>query len=228
MLLYYNNMEEKYNKYKNKYLKLKNINNSKNKYLKLKGGNDYINELFNIYPKIEYINSSNTHKYNTTYGEIHKDSIDYIFNLNKNHDTFIDLGSGNGFSCFYAAFFENIKKCIGIELVKERHEKAISIKNNLNNFEEHINKVELINDDIFNISLEEFNNNNVIIWVSNLLFSNELNNKLFEKLYNEINDNTIIFTSSKPNEHKLELIETFNLKMSWIDNSNVYMFKKNN
>lgn len=206
--------ESEYLKYKKRYLELKNKN--------------FFDEVKKIYPKTQFDKDKNAdytgHK--ITYGELSYEGLEEIFkHFNNNFDTFIDIGSGRGKLCLYASGYPNIYKSVGIELVKERHNDAISLKEKLNNFP-NVKKVQFINDDMFKIKINSFvNNNKVLIWISNLCFDDELNNKLFNKLTTEMPNGVIIACSKKPENIKLEFLGSIDVKMSWSEKSPVYLLK---
>jgi len=224
----------KYLKYKKKYLELK-----KDKYKQL-----YIIELKKLYP--ECLHDETTIKdgdkyykdgYATTYGEMNYEGIELLnnkLNFDNKIKYFIDFGSGRGKLPLYMANF--VYNSIGIELVVERHNDAIKLKNILSkNFEKITDKVELINCDMFKY-LECVKKNNfnggVLIWISNLCFSQELTKKLFDELVIHMPKHTIIASSKIPNILPIEIepilfnnTNKLDLSMSWSKNSQIFLYK---
>ena len=213
--------KQKYIKYKNKYIKLKNQTaGSKSK---------LIDELLQLYPACKYDGSltNNYENHKITYGEMDYEGIDNLITfLNKSFNSFLDIGSGRGKLCIYLLKYPLINKSIGIELVKERHEDAIELKNKLKHFDQ-INNVEFINNNFLDIKLKELNLTNLLIWLSNLCFDQETTNNIYNKVINELPNGTIICSSKKPTLYldKLQSLDSTEIKMSWSNNSIVYCYK---
>jgi hypothetical protein len=75
-----------------------------------------------------------------------------------------------------------------------------------------------------------YKNKQIFIWFSNLCFDEKINVEVFQKLINELPNNSIIGCSKQPTElNNLELLNTVNIQMSWGDNSSTYIYiiKKN-
>lgn len=209
--------------YEKEYLKIKQ------RYIDSKS-NNFFEELKKLYPTTQFDKDRSidygAHK--ITYGELSYEGLeDILIHFNYNFDTFIDIGSGRGKLCLYASGFNPINKSIGIELVKERHDDAISLKDKLKRFN-NIQKVEFYNGDIFKMNMDSFikPNSKAVIWISNLCFDEEFNEKLFDKLIKELPKGVIISCSKKPKEHNsLENIGEIDVKMSWSDKSPIYFLK---
>lgn len=244
----------KYLKYKNKYLQLKKeLENSNNV-------SDYINKLIELYPNCQFDVSSipTDIKAVTTYGEMEYEGIQKI-NETLNHDNsvncFIDIGSGRGkLVCWYANQ-TGIEKSIGIEIVPERHNDAKQLVSKLNENEDNkniTNKIVLINGDfnnnIFdgvymnntdnnNINLQNIlNNKKTLVWISNLCFGPNINNDIFRKLINILNNGSFICCSVEIQDSsetqdilsKLIKLEKLLIPMSWNkSNSYVSVYKIN-
>lgn len=229
------NYYHKYLKYKDKYLKLKQ---------QLGGNDEFITELKKLYP--ECVHDVKTLKdaedyskngYATTYGEMDYPAIEKyndLFNKDENIDYFIDFGSGRGKLPLFMADKVNVKS-IGIELVTERHDDAIKLKNTLaEKYPEITNKVVLINGDMFKY-LEDVNKETfktpVLIWISNLCFGEEITSRLFNKLIEKMPSGSIIGSSKVPNKipNGLEPVNfekdnKVEVQMSW-SKSNIYIYK---
>ena len=227
---------QKYLKYKDKYLKLKHQ----------LGGNDlYITELKKEYPEcvhdittLKDANNYSKNGYATTYGEMDYPAIEKyndLFNKDENIEYFIDFGSGRGKLPLFMA--DKVKvKSIGIELVTERHDDAIKLKNTLaKKYSEITNKVELINGDMFKY-LENVNKGTfktpVLIWISNLCFGEEITSRLFNKLIEKMPSGSIIGSSKVPNKIpdglepvNFEKDNKVEVQMSWSKISNIYIYK---
>ena len=207
-----------YEKYRKRYLESKTQ------------GTNFFEELKKLYPTPQFDKDRSVDygKHKITYGELSYEGFeDILKKFNYNFDTFIDIGSGRGKLCLYASGFNVINKSIGIELVKERHDDAIILKNKLKRFP-NVKKVDFYNEDLFERNINDFiyADSRVLIWISNLCFDEELNKKLFDKLTKELPKGVIISCSKKPAENKiLEDLGQINVKMSWSDDSPVYFLK---
>jgi hypothetical protein len=214
----------KYIKYKKKYLEL----------LNQKGGgeinNEYIEKLKRIYNKPEFLNDGLDYGNNhITYGEITYEGIEEVIkkmkeivDVNK-YKNFVDIGSGNGKYPLYMAGLNNIKKSIGIEIVKIRHKKAEELKETLKE-EKEIEKVKFINDDFRKVNLKTETNGEIsIVFISNLCFNEEMNEELYKKLIDELPTESIIISSKKANIIKDKKTIEIICQMSWNLDSTVYL-----
>lgn len=221
-------MYNKYLKYKIKFHKLNN------EFI-----NKYLTELKNMYSNCKHDSGNNYKLYegNTiTYGEMTYEGIDKLnAYVNKNNDFryFMDIGSGRGKLSLYMRGMPRIIKSYGIELVKERYDDSIKLKNDLaKKFDYYTNDVEFINNDLFKISIKDLIDSKVFIWMSNLCFDTSINDNIFKKLYDELPKDSIICCSKKPSVdiEKLFRINTdlkeIAIPMSWSDSSNVYIYIK--
>ena len=192
---------------------------------------NYIYRLKKLYPscKHDHINDNdlyNDHK--TTYGEMEYDGIHKLYqfitkNYNSQIDCFIDVGSGRGKLCMYMASQPKIKDVLGVELVRQRHNDAENLKSELNF--EFANKVELINKNIFETNFENYKDNQIFIWFSNLCFDQDGTNDIFSKLQKELPKGTILCCSKQPLPTIGELLNKIKIPMSWIKESNVYIYR---
>ena len=160
-------------------------------------------------------------KYNLTYGELTNDGLKTMLNeIDTENKVFYDLGSGKGSVVINAVNnFPNLKKSVGIEIVKDRHNDAINKRDK----EDLKDKIEFIQEDIFSdkINLQDAD----IIYISNLCFSEEMNNSIAKKIDNEVKSGTIVFTSRKiPLENVGETSNT-SVKQTWMNGSNIYINK---
>ena len=199
----------------------------------------YLDQLKNRYPSCKHDEDrSDRHLYtghDITYGEMQYAGIDALYKhivkrYDKDIDAFIDVGSGRGKLCMYMAAHPKIKHVLGIELVKQRHDDAIHLRDLL--AKEYSKKVELLNQNVLEIDFEKFRDSKVFVWFSNLCFNQSITNEIFHKLYEELPKGSIICCSkifdiqqdmAKQNEY--EYIETIPIEMSWTKSSNVYIYK---
>jgi tRNA1(Val) A37 N6-methylase TrmN6 len=80
-----------------------------------------------------------------------KTILDHVHKIDR-FNNFIDIGSGRGKLPLYVAGLPNISKSVGIELVTDRYNDALEIKNKLNDYKNITNKVIFINDDFLNVN----------------------------------------------------------------------------
>jgi len=192
---------------------------------------NYIHRLKKLYPLCKHDSISDNDSYNghkITYGEMEYEGIHKLYqfitkNYNSQIDCFIDIGSGRGKLCMYMASQPKIKDVLGVELVTQRHNDAEKLKSELDF--EFANKVELINKNIFETNFENYKDNKIFIWFSNLCFDQDGTNAIFNKLQKELPKGTILCCSKEPNPSIGELLNKIKIPMSWIKESNVYIYR---
>lgn len=215
--MYSSNKSNIPNKYKLKYLNVKNLIEYKNKLMKL-----YPNCVHDSGLKSDY----SGHK--ITYGEMDYSGLDKIIEYlpNKTFTSFLDIGSGRGKLCLYMCGFENIAKSIGVELVHERHADALELKSKLASYPNLVSKLELINANFMKVDLSMLKSTTPLIWISNLCFDPELTNQIFEKISSS--ELTGIIACSKEytgTSQQFVKLNTIPIKMSWTESSQVYLYK---
>jgi 16S rRNA A1518/A1519 N6-dimethyltransferase RsmA/KsgA/DIM1 with predicted DNA glycosylase/AP lyase activity len=156
------------------------------------------------------------------------DGIHQLYNYVKKHynpniNCFIDIGSGRGKLCMYMASQPKIKKVLGVEIVKERHNDAEYIKSQLNY--DYSQKVILLNKDILTIDFEAYKNSQILIWFSNLCFEVSTIDIVFNKIKNELPKGTIVCCSKNPTTFKADYLNVITIPMSWNKLSNVYIYR---
>lgn len=240
------NYRNKYLKYKEKYINLKNmlggdlrddvIDNSSDEDL-VNIPTEFFERLRNIYPSCKHDTLRLNEKYDgheITYGELEYDGmkqiLDHVHNINKNEpkiNNFIDLGSGRGKLPLYVAGLPNVTKSVGIELVTERHNDALEIKNKLDDFQEITDKVTFINDNFINVDLSYDANDKLLVWISNLCLPQKVNNDIFTKLIKELPVGSLIACSKELEQKFDKLINLGKLKvpMSWNKSSTITIYK---
>ena len=171
-------------------------------------------------------NDSKGPMYNLTYGEITEEGIRSIIGyLKENHlpiSTFIDLGCGNGRSLVYA-IKNGFSKAKGAEIVEERYQFAIRAMAKL---PEYQHAIEILHDDFFNLTREFFPHKSTI-FVSNLLFPLDTNERLFQLLSdNTTGDVTLVASKLPSNLHNFRLDKSIDVPMSWQKASTCYVLKK--
>lgn len=226
----------KYLKYKKRYLNLKKIlidNLTEEELISLP--DNFFEQLEKIYPTTQMDNFGSNELYDghqTTYGEMEYEGMRKILTHLKHNnvlkfDYFIDLGSGRGKLSLQLAGLPNIKKSIGIEIVKERHEDAEKMKKKLMKFKEFTDKVVFINDDFNKVDLSEYINGVTLVWLSNLCFSQELTDKIFKKLIDVLPPNSIIACTREHliSSPQVSKFGTLQIPMSWNKESTVNLYK---
>lgn len=186
-----------------------------------------VDELYGPEGFITVDNKMKGEKYNLTYGELTSEGmtkiINYLESNNINKNTFIDLGCGNGKTLAYAAVY-GFKQAYGAEIVEARYEYAERKRNELE--QRMRERIKITKSDIFDLPKNYFPKGSVI-FISNLLFPEETNQKLINFLSDNVPADTIIIVSKIPNNlYKLKLIEKMNIPMSWSYNSECYILKK--
>lgn len=172
-------------------------------------------------------------KFALTYGEITNEGaieLARIFTKFKSIKTypvgqriFYDLGSGIGRIVFLITNLIPGLTSKGIELVKERHDTAMVAYNNLNDVSLQ-KRVEFINGSLFDKTLTDA----AWIFISNLCFSDELNETLSKKFETELQPGTLISFSKSLNlsEDKFESLGKHIIPMTWKEDSIVYIYRK--
>jgi hypothetical protein len=202
---------------------------------------NYINKLITLYPfclhddmKTKEINKELYGEHNITYGEMTYQGIEILYiNVCKKYFSilphcFIDIGSGKGKLCLYMAEKNNIEQSIGVELVKSRYDYSIELKENLKDKYSNItNKVKFYNLNIFDVKLNKLiMTSPIFIWFSNLCFDTNNNVVVFKKIVNEIPSGSIICCSKPINPiDNCEILEIIKIPMSWMNDSDVYIYQ---
>jgi len=156
--------------------------------------------------------------YPSTYGELTRQGmVEMLKGFETKNKTFIDLGSGLGKTPLYAVADNKFKNAVGVELAPERHEQAIKMRDKLPERIKPI--VNYFKNDLLNFNVKDFD----VIFISNLCFSETLNQKIAEKLVNEGKDKALIFSSKEIIHPKIKLIEKRNVKMTWKSDSDIHV-----
>jgi len=238
--------QNKYLKYKEKYINLKKMLGGtdpelEKKLFSLMSDDELINtpdnffeKLKEIYPSTKYDNTENK-KYDNhiiTYGEMEYEGMFKLIKyLNDNQsvmfDHFIDLGSGRGKLSLQLACLPYIKKSIGIEIVKKRHDDAENNKKKLNDYKKFTDKVLFINDDFNKVDLSNHIKGITLVWLSNLCFPQELTNKIFNKLLDILPPQSIIACSKQHllNTKQLFRFPKLQVPMSWNNDATIFLYR---
>jgi hypothetical protein len=174
------------------------------------------------------LESSYDPKYATTYGEITLKGIERLIEIFQKEDinspkepkVFYDLGSGIGKFVTMVAELIPTMKSKGIELVKERHEKAMKVYHLLKKSVQ--SRIEFICGSMFDYSIKDAS----WIFISNLCFSDQLNKQLSEKIEQEVKKGTVIACSVELPFHSAFHRKEYHVPMTWEKSSSIYVYRK--
>jgi SAM-dependent methyltransferase len=156
--------------------------------------------------------------YPSTYGELTREGMkDMLRGFETKGKTFIDLGSGLGKTPLFAVADNNFKYAVGVELSPERHQQAMKMKEKLP--EKIKSRVNYFKNDLFNFDVKDYD----VIFISNLCFSNDMNEKIGNKIYKEGKDKALIFSSKEIIHPNIKLIEKRYVKMTWKSDSTIFV-----
>jgi hypothetical protein len=168
-----------------------------------------------------------------TYGELKDESLSILYevfsryaplsNIVGSYKNFYDLGSGIGKVVLGLSALNSSLKGIGIEVVSERVQQANTALQRVRDVSIR-QRVEFVClsflDDSINYS------NACWLFISNLCFTEDVKQKLTEKLERELNAGAIVVCTKALNSDKFEQLNYITLPMSWSDESKVYVYKK--
>lgn len=162
----------------------------------------------------------------TGYGEMTWDGIHSIAEYMKKTDpscrTFIDIGSGSGKLLTMGVATNFFQKVRGVEIVKERYDYSIEKSKVLPWYIR--NKIDIRYGDVFGMGADFFQENSVI-FISNLLFPEDFNSKLFEFLFANLRRNNYLIVSITDPLSRKNFIDKIRVPMTWLENSDCYIYK---
>ena len=186
------------------------------------------------------------------YGEVNFKAMAYIFEYIKSlyeinsNGFFYDLGSGIGRGILAATLCYSFKKYIGIEYLEQIYKDSIEIKNEYikqlpkfikdmkeqnifpnYNFDNNNNlpNILFINNDFLNENLSEGS----LIFTNSTCFTQELLDKIAEKVNKEVKIGCIVVTTSRAlkfDKEKWEILKGVKRMMSW-GIASIFVHKKN-
>jgi len=170
---------------------------------------------------------------NLTYGELKEESIPILYEIFSKYAplskilppyrNFYDLGCGIGKVIIGMAYKNASIKTIGIENVAERIVQANTALQRIR--DDSVRKrIEFLCISMLDNSVNY--SNACWIFISNLSMTIEVNEKLFEKLGNEVKSGCIIVCSKSHSNTKFEELNMVTLPMSWSITSKVYIYNK--
>lgn len=198
-----------------------------------------INQTSKVHDSVKNVNS-----YSTVYGELTYEGIDLLGKMIERQKirTFMDIGSGNGKIPIILALKPSIIESFGVELVEERHKNAVCVLKKLSEnprFKEVVKKINIVNDDMFNINFTVHAKEPALVFISNLCFGEEITTQLFIKLGKELPIGSVVASSKIPisvpkcfkpigsesswNSPDLPIAHGMTkMPMTWIDSSTVH------
>jgi hypothetical protein len=199
-----------------------------NSYILYGGQSEHLFDINSLYDDNIFVNISNETQnlfqkdnYASTYGELTQEGMKQMLEgIDTNGKVYYDLGSGLGKTVLSAVLDHNFNKAIGIELATERYNIAENALTMIP--EQNRNNIEFHNKDFFDpsISLTDAD----VVFISSLCFPEQILNKLSTKCNDELKPGSYVFSSKELNASKLRLINTKPVKMTWQDNSNIYIY----
>jgi hypothetical protein len=172
-------------------------------------------------------------KFGLTYGEVTPEGVEVLADTFRKHKdiltfptdqrTFYDLGSGIGRSVVMMASLVPNLISKGIELVTDRHEKAVVALSNLKD-KEVKKRIQFTCGSFLDANLQDA----AWIFISNLCFSEEVRNELMDKLCKELRSGTVVASSKEfpfP-EGQFEILEKCIVPMTWSSTHELHLARK--
>lgn len=148
------------------------------------------------------------------YGEVDCKELAELFKKYNLLDRMIlDIGSGCGKIVIYMAYKFNIM-IDGIEISKNRYDKSVKL---YNKYQVHSN-VYLYHDNFKNIYLGNYD----VLYCCNLVFSEEDNNSLYDKILKEFSGYLFLFNYNHKIKRFMKGIDK--IKTSWNKQENIFIF----
>lgn len=179
------------------------------------------------------IDKNNYPDHKITYGEVLPESVPVLYEIfskyapltkiSQPYRNFYDIGCGIGKLVIGIASHHSFLKATGVEIVPER---VISANTALQRIRDDSLKkrIEFLCISMLDNSVNY--SNACWIFISNLCMTVEVNEKLFEKLGNEVKTGCIIVCSKSHSNTNFEELNIVTLPMTWSITSKVYVYKK--
>jgi hypothetical protein len=168
-----------------------------------------------------------------TYGELKDESLPILYevfsryaplsNIVGSYRNFYDLGSGVGKVVLGLTALNSSLKGIGIEVVSERVQQANTALQRVRDSSLK-QRIEFLCLSFLDDSIHY--GKACWLFISNLCFTEDVKQKLTEKLERELNAGAIIVCSKELHSDKFIQVNYITLPMSWSDESKVYVYKK--
>jgi SAM-dependent methyltransferase len=159
------------------------------------------------------------------YGEINHQSLTTLLGNLKlcADDVFYDLGSGVGKAVLHTALITPVKKAIGIELSKTRHEESLQALANAEILAPSISqRCVFINDDLLNVDLSKA----TIIYTCSTAFSLAFMKAVVNHLSKLSQNFRLITLQELPINGPFKLVDKIRLDMSWVRKTPVYTYQR--
>lgn len=162
----------------------------------------------------------------TTFGSVTykglKKIIDIFLKVHKTtkNKVLLDLGSGDGRIPIWASKWD-FKSCEGVELLKSRHDLAMSKRDELS--EPRKVRVKLSEGNLLEYPVSHGD----IIYISSLCFGKELLKKLSEKLAKECKYGAHVYSNRELRHPQLKQLSIFTIEQTWIKpGASIHMYIK--
>ena len=159
------------------------------------------------------------------YGEITVTSTNRLLSHLKltNKDIFYDLGSGVGKVILFAGLFTPVKKAVGVELSKVRHQDSLLALDRAQAFDQSLTQRCLFkNANFMDLDLQKAS----IIYSCSTAFSLGFMSKLTARLAKFTHDFRLITLQDLPDERHFELVDLLRLDMSWQRATPVHIYRR--
>jgi len=170
---------------------------------------------------------------NIAYGELRDESLPILYeifsryaplsNIVGSYRNFYDLGSGVGKVVLGLTALNSSLKGIGIEVVTERVQQANTALQRVRDSSIR-QRVEFVCLSFLDDSIHY--GKACWLFISNLCFTEDVKQRLSEKLERELNAGAVIVCTKELNSDKFEQVNHITLPMTWSDESKVYVYKK--
>ena len=173
-------------------------------------------------------------EHSTVYGELVDESIPVLYEIfqkyapiskiSSPYRNFYDLGSGIGKVVISMAYQNSLLKSTGVEVLAERIVQANTALSRLKD-DSVRRRIEFLCLSIYDDSINY--SNACWVYLSNLAFTYEVNDKIFIKLANELKKGSIVVSSKPCIYSNFDQINHTSLPTSWSNESKVYVYIKN-
>jgi hypothetical protein len=160
------------------------------------------------------------------YGEITLTSLDKLFDFLKlkASDVLFDLGSGVGKVVIHTASVTPVKKAVGVELSKARHDDALAAyQNALEYFPQIKGRCQFLCGDLMEADLKQA----TVIYTCSTAFSIKFMNQIARMLTKYTHPFRLITLQELPVERAFRRTDTIKLDMSWVRQTPVHIYERN-
>ncbi len=161
------------------------------------------------------------------YGEINLAAMGKLFDAIKlsSSDTLYDLGAGVGKVILYAGLFTPVKKAVGVELSKTRHDDSLLALKRAQEMQQKIDhRCRFINADLLTMDLSDAS----VVYTCSTAFSRDFMRSVAQFLGQFNQPFRLVSLQDLPNARYFELVDRINLDMSWQRNTPVHIYQRRN